>query len=342
MTLPIAFRCDATNKIALGHLKRCLSLAEAFQEKGQASAFICYADPAARDVLDNLSHQTIWLPDPVNQGNDAEATKAALGDLASDWVIVDSYAVDDRYFDLLHQAGVRIMYFEDEEKTGWNVDAIINGVIGAEQLTYIAPQALLGPAYLVLGRDYWDGGSELPQKAGPLEVLITMGGIDHYDLTSRAISLLDGLEGPFKIHAIIGPYYENAGEIETAASTCRHETVLHHQPPGLGPLIRQCHAAISAGGFALYELAAMGVPAIGIWLWENQRRNTEQLGKAGAILPLAYEDGAAFDEKLGAALNVLACDTASRQTMRLAGLTAVDGQGALRVADALMKIPVDA
>jgi len=333
----MAFRCDATTEIALGHLKRCLSLAEAFQEKGRASAFLCYNDPATREILSDLKHPTIWLPNTINQGNDAEATKSALTDLGIDTVIVDSYDIDAGYFDLLRHAGLRIIYFEDEAKTDWNVDAVINGVFGAEGLNYAAPLALLGPDYLVLGRDYWNGGGNRKQETDPLGIIITMGGIDHYDLTSRAISLLDGMEGPFKIHAVIGPYYENTKEIETAEGTCRHETILHHQPAGLAPLIRQCHAAVSAGGLTLYELAAMGVPAIGVWLWENQRRNTEQLGKMGAILPLAYEEGSGFDGKLASAVDVLVHDTGKRDAMRLAGLTAVDGQGALRVADALME-----
>ncbi len=341
-TPPMAFRCDATTEIALGHLKRCLSLAEAFQEKGRVSAFLCYDDPAAREILSDLTHQTIWLPDPVNQGNDAEATKSALTDLGIDTVIIDSYDIDAEYFDLLRQAGLRIIYFEDEAKTNWNVDVVINGVLGAEGLNYAAPLALLGPDYLVLGRDYWNGKSSCWQKAGPLEIIITMGGIDHYDLTSRAISLFDGMKGPFKIHAVIGPYYENLSEIETAIKKCHHETILHHQPTSLGPLIHQSHAAVSAGGFTLYELAAMGVPTVGIWLWETQRRNTEQLGKVGAILPLAYEESGGFDGKLASAVDVLVHDTDKRDAMRLAALTAVDGQGALRVANALLEIPVNA
>ena len=339
-TPPMAFRCDATTEIALGHLKRCLSLAEAFQEKGRASAFLCYDDPAAHAILDGLAHPTVWLPDPINRGNDAKATKAALSDLGSDWVIVDSYDIGAGYFDLLRQAGLRVIYFEDEEKTDWNVDVVINGVLGAEHLTYAASQALLGPDYLVLGRDYWNGENARQQEASPLKIIITMGGIDHYDLTSRVISHLDRLPGPFRIHAVIGPFYENLSEIETTVKKCRHETILHHQPTSLGPLIRQCHAAFSAGGFTLYELAAIGVPAVGIWLWENQRQNTEQLGKAGAILPLAYEDGSGFDTILAGAVEVLVNDTDKRDAMRLAGLAAIDGQGSLRVADALMKMPV--
>jgi len=334
----MVFRCDATMEIALGHLKRCLSLAEAFQEIRRESVFLCFDEPAAREVLNGLPFRAIWLPDPVNRGNDAKATATVLGNLGSDMVIVDSYEIDAEYFDYLHQAGLRIIYFEDEAKTDWVVDAIINGTLGAERLRYNAPLALMGPAYLVLGRDYWNGGEgPCRPEASTVEIMITMGGIDHYDLTSRTLVILDRLKGPLKIHVVIGLYYENIANIDAAVARCRHETVIHDKPPGLADLIRRCNAAVSAGGVTLYELARFGVPAIGIWLWENQRQNTECLGKAGVIFPLAYEDGPEFDKSLEAAIKVLLYDPYKREKMRLTGLATVDGQGAFRVADALVK-----
>lgn len=329
------FRCDATADVALGHLRRCLSLAHALDEKGASVGFACFDDPAARQLLDGTNFNKFWLSQTVNESGDIGATIKAAGEMEAGVVVVDSYSVDQPYFGALRKAKLTTAYFEDEMHLDWEVDVIINGLIGAEAATYKASTTLLGPRHLVLGMDYWNPPVAPPQDATPLEIMITMGGIDHYNLTERLLVLLDRCQQPLRIHVVIGQYYENEATIEKASVDSRHDIVMHRHPDGIADIIRHCQLAVSAGGITLYELAAFGVPTLGIWLWENQRRNVEQLGKARIIMPLGYEAGPGFDEKISDSICDLIKDAEVRRKMSRAGLKTVDGRGARRVAQTL-------
>jgi len=48
----LVVRVDANPEIALGHLKRCLSLAEALRRVGMESVFVTNGDPESRRLLD--------------------------------------------------------------------------------------------------------------------------------------------------------------------------------------------------------------------------------------------------------------------------------------------------
>ena len=43
----VVFRCDASHLIGTGHLKRCISLARAFKERGFTSIFVCRNRPTS-------------------------------------------------------------------------------------------------------------------------------------------------------------------------------------------------------------------------------------------------------------------------------------------------------
>ena len=335
-------RCDATQDVALGHLRRCLSLVGALGEQGDSKiGFACYDDTAAHQLLDDAGYTNNWLADLIGTGPDLAETVRIAKDMGADAIILDSYKVSIEYFAAMKDTGLRTIYFEDMLDTECAADVVINGLIGAENINYTAPIKLLGPDYLVLGPDYWDGApAPAPAETGDAtSILITTGGIDHYNLSSRALAQLNDYEKPLLIHIVIGQYFDNVKNIEAAIKACRHDVTLHHQPDGIADIIQKCQIAVSAGGITLYELAAFGVATVGIWLWENQRENVERLGRTGALLPLAYDDGEGFDETMYGAIKNLLDDPKLCQCLGQKGRSVIDGSGARRVADALMNLP---
>ena len=62
----IAIRADASAAIGTGHLKRCLSLAQALIEAGADVRFVCRAlDAVAATVLGDSGIPTLWLSAPA-------------------------------------------------------------------------------------------------------------------------------------------------------------------------------------------------------------------------------------------------------------------------------------
>jgi UDP-2,4-diacetamido-2,4,6-trideoxy-beta-L-altropyranose hydrolase len=338
-TLPqILFRVDSYDQIGLGHIKRCAALAQALKEKNIELAFVCKSEDAAiKTVLEPLGSLIINADSKINQDQDTASTIAAVQKYHPQSVVIDSYAVDKTYFQAFSDAGVKIAYFEDFGRTDWPVDIVINGLVDAEKIQYEAAETLLGTRNLVLGKEYWNARGSEKRQSDFIEIMITVGGIDHFDLTSRTLDLLATIGLSTMIHCVIGPYFENEAAITDAVERNPHKVQLHRQPASLAPLIKQCHLAVSAGGMTLYELAACGVATVGISLWENQRLNVQRLGNANIIAPLDYFEGSAFDQKLGREIRSLIDNPEKQNMQRLAGTALVDGLGARRVASALIQ-----
>ena len=289
-------------------------------------------------MLDCTNYLKFWMSEKIGNKTDVQETIRIATNIGVTSVLLDSYEVDGEYLSALGDAGFQTVYFEDMLNTDCLADVVVNGLIGAETLKYKSPHVLLGTNYLVLGSEYWNISAKPRENTGLDQIIITTGGIDHYDLTTRSINLLNRLDQPIHIHTVIGRYFDNAHEIEAAASKSRQKITLYHQPDGIADIIRNCQFAISAGGLTLYELAAFGVATVGVWLWENQRENVERLGHEGAILPLAYNDQDKFDEQLFNAIEHLFLNDQLRRNMARKGKKLVDGGGARRVANALMDL----
>ena len=285
---PILFRVDATPEIGLGHLRRCVALAQAIVKQGARVCFLCVDDPAAREQLAGSGLATEWLDNKINTPGDVDMLIARSKALGAQLVIIDSYSVDEHYFSRLRVSGLKIVYFEDDKTLGISVDGVINGSVGAEVMDYEASHQFLGTRFLVLAPEYTDNPGGPPQD-DVSSVLVTMGGIDHYNLSEAVIDICNDIDRPLRIDIVIGPYYENIKEIEAAAQKSHQRIDLHYAPSSLCNLMRNSGMAVSAGGSTLYELAAMRIPTVAVWLWENQRCNVEGLGQRDALVPLAYE-----------------------------------------------------
>ena len=105
-------------------------------------------------------------------------------------------------------------------------------------------------------------------------------------------------------------------------------------------IMQECDIAISAAGSTLYELCAIGVPTIGFYFADNQRQNMEAFGKLTPIMnagdfSIGEEEVFAFMEK---GLKLLMESKELRVKISMAMRTLVDGNGAERLAEALMNL----
>ncbi|SVE00262.1 uncharacterized protein METZ01_LOCUS453116, partial [marine metagenome] len=131
--MKVLFRTDASPIIGTGHLVRCLTLAEELRCHGGDVSFICrthdghYCDlvekhrfclykltsqPATSSALNNNSYDS-WLGVPWEI--DAAETLNVVTKIAEpvDWLIVDHYAIDQRWERRLQSAVNSIFVIDD-------------------------------------------------------------------------------------------------------------------------------------------------------------------------------------------------------------------------------------
>ena len=53
---------EGGDKMGFGHITRCISLSQAFEDKGLAPEFVVYGDSSVRDLLGGRKHEVFnWL-----------------------------------------------------------------------------------------------------------------------------------------------------------------------------------------------------------------------------------------------------------------------------------------
>ena len=132
----IVFRTDASLQIGIGHVMRCLTLADALRTAGAKCHFICRKYPGnltslilqsgftvsvlpfatnasiANDMtVAGQSNYAAWLGADWSQ--DAAQTKASIGTMAVDLLIADNYAIDMRWEKTLRPLCRKLVVIDD-------------------------------------------------------------------------------------------------------------------------------------------------------------------------------------------------------------------------------------
>lgn len=350
----IAIRVDASSQIGTGHLMRCLTLADALKQRGVQVRFVSRQMPEhlrsmlvakgheftvlksspSAAISDGLAHAH-WLG--TSQYTDAQDSIQALSNQTWDWLIVDHYALDIRWESALRQTAKNILVIDDIADRKHDCDVLLDQNFYADMNTRYTDkvplhcQLLLGPRYALLRDEFRQLREQVKPRTGPIKrVLICFGGMDSDDYTGRAIDAFANIGIPdLCVDVVIGAQHPGQKQIESA---CReHGFMCHVQTSRMGELTAAADMAIGAGGSAAWERCCLGLPGIIFAVAENQQRASEALADRGAIFLGQRE---MFVAELERAVKHL-LEPVHLHDMSVKAAKLVDGQGAVRLADAL-------
>ena len=329
----VAVRTDAGPEIGLGHVRRCLTLAGALRELGVESLFAFAGDSLAREWLEASDFEVV----PVEPARDLVGTLEHCRAHQARVIIVDSPSLGSADLTALTAAGLRVVVIDDLADHELPVDLVVNASAGAARLPYRgAPRTrfLLGPRYVLLRPQFGQAGTRsVPDRAR--RILVTVGGGDPLDLTSRLVGWVTRALGAVEQDVVVGPFTARREALRVAVEAAGGRVVLHEDPKDLAALMLAADMALCGGGQTAYELAATGTPALAIRLAENQTLNLTALAEAGTLAWVGDAGEADLEAKIGPALAGLADDPMRRAQMSRQGRVLVDGRGAGRVARAV-------
>ena len=361
----IWIRTDGNEKIATGHLMRCLSIARACADQNKNVIFLA-ADTQSETLLRerfafpsefeikclHTDYQDMEkeLPtiESIMQRNQA-SSEHALHENGC-WILVDSYYVTAAYLEALKNWG-QVAYLDDLAAFSYPVDCIINyDMLETEKPNCYnkANRCLLGSAYTPLRTQFQNVAYTVRQKVE--HILLSTGGTDPFQVAEK---LLDRL--------IINPYRKTESEhlcdsvaqeyqyhIVTSRLNSRYDALIalssrypnihiHENVQDMAGLMAQCDLAVSAGGTTLYELCAVGVPTISLSFTDNHLSAVQNF-TALNIIPYAGDVRSDIDGVINTICLFL--DTKENTySKRLEYSTKmrsfVDGHGAARIAEAL-------
>ena len=337
----LLIRADASPTIGTGHVMRCLALGQAWQKMGGTVHLMTRQLPGS--LHDRLRRESIDVH-PVESKTSLRDDAESLGQLAESIsatsVVIDGYSFDAEYQARVAGSGARHVLTISDAETDDRVaaDAVLNQNAYAHDAMYDGAEfeAMTGPRYALLRREFQ---SALPRRIQPRKVkrlLVCFGGGDEPNLTSTIMRVLDKAGLPnLSVDIVLGQCNRHVAQIEALSRQLAVNFRLHRNVDRISALMRQADLAITAGGSTCYELAALGVPALVLPIAENQRPVARALERF-QVAQFADCEVATCEERLLGAISELASDVDRRQRMSDNGRRMVDGQGAIRVARALM------
>lgn len=303
----IAFRTDANSEIGTGHFMRCLTLADAFKKDAVESCFVARELPThliqmlqERNIdfyglplveakePDKLPHSQ-WLKTSQNQ--DALQTIEALGVSKLDWLVVDHYALDQRWERSLRDVASKIMVIDDLADRHHDCDVLLDQNFYQDMDTrYVGKvpshcQLLLGPSYALLRDEFRNQRQHVQPRSGDIKnLLVFFGGVDAENYTRLALEAIVASKLACDVDVVVGLQHPNLQDIEMLCKT-RHYAC-HVQTHQMAALMAKADLAIGAGGTAMWERCCMGLPSICISTADNQEQQVADLMSEGLIVAL--------------------------------------------------------
>ncbi len=317
MTL-LLLRADAGPGIGVGHLARCVALAEEALTRGWR-------------VM--LSGETAgWLTDHLDLTVLPPATDlAALAvEVGADTVLVDHYGLGE----LPAVRAVATLASLEDGRFGRRVaDVVIDANLApGERPDDGSGVVLRGPRYAPLRAEVRVARNARGLVGGtPPRVVVVMGGGAVGAAVGAALAALRDTGLPMTVLAI------TATEVPVPAAAPGQHFAVQGPVTGLPALFAEADLVVSAAGVTLLELCCVGVPTALVQVADNQATGYAAAVRAGLVVGLgtpADLDGAAD------VLRDLLLDPDRRNALGAAARAAVDGRGAGRIVDVLEPAPV--
>ena len=313
-----AFRVDASMQIGSGHVMRCVTLAEALRANGAQCHFISRAHPG--HLLDLIRQRGFVvtallaeLPPPVANTQvaserakepantswlgcdwqaDAEQTRAILVTLQPDWLVVDHYALDQRWETALRPNFQQLMVIDDLADRPHQCDLLLDQNLGRQPQDYanLVPaqcKVLTGPQYALLRPEFAALRAYSLQRRQPpalKHLLIAMGGVDHPNATGQVLQALKGCSLPHdcRIIVVMGLQAPWLPQVRAQVQDMPWPTEVLVNINDMAQRMADSDLAIGAAGSTSWERCCLSLPTLMVVLADNQKYAAAHLEHAGA------------------------------------------------------------
>jgi len=285
----VVFFTESGEKIGLGHVYRCLALAQEFDQNGVKPIFIINAGEDFSSILKPYETFTVdWISnfERVSEFLNSETI-----------AVIDSYLAPMDVYERIREKAKTGVYFDDTKRIAYPKGFIVNGQINASDFDYPEQPGrtyLLGTKYQPVRKEFKETSTRNIKES--LEsIMITFGGDDARSLTRFVLTLLNEKYPNLRKNVVIGNSFVDKLE------DISHEKIVFYRNADaetMKNIMLSSDLAISAAGQTLYELAVSGTPTIAIGVAENQKGNIEGWQQAGFIEFAGWWNEKALENKL--------------------------------------------
>ena len=293
----VTFRVDSSSKIGLGHIMRCMALADELKRNGCRITFICRS--LEGNIIDSIQHKVVVLPNnnfqsdenslrylDLFQKQDATETISSLP-LNTDLLVVDSYLLNMEWHQELRNYTKKIMVIDDLADRNFDCDLLLNQNLGFQEKDYRGKvpnncKLLLGSNYALLRSEFSEKRKQALIKrqytSKVKNILVSVGGSDINNVT---YDILQELDYRFNVVVVLGKASPHNELIKHYAKDKNIKVIINAN--NMAELMLDADLAIGAGGSTSWERCCLGLPTLLYVLAENQMAISESLEDIGAV-----------------------------------------------------------
>lgn len=333
------FRADACQGSGVGHVMRCMSLANALLARGAQTCFVTLDLPEHLAImLQAQGHSVRCLPEAVRGDQLADARATLDGEQSVEACVVDHYHLGP-IWEAEVMASAPVLAVDDlgrSHKSRWLLDQnyYANPEVRYETSCPASVQRLLGPSFALLRSEFTQVRSRARVRDGIIRhILVSLGGIDAGNFTATALKAVDlALSPDTQVTVIAGALHPDLPGLQAWCDS-RGQASLHVQVTDMTPHLLTADLAIGAGGSSTWERCACGLPTVAIALADNQREVVLEGARAGFVWGI---DHVPSIDELATVLRALVSASGLVQHMSQQSINVTDGLGAIRVAELLL------
>lgn len=352
-----AFRVNANKDIGMGHLMRCLYLAEqwpapslfcindntAMREKVKERGHRCHILSSVTDQdFEVMVKALATYPKPFHTAQPSGASelkelKELLRSEEISVLITDLLTPSTEYLHALKETGVRLVSIDELGQACFPSDLLFNCNAVSSSRNYKTEngtKVFMGQQYALLSCEFLKIEEKNVQRE-VRKILVTCGGTDMRGLSLKILPALKPFLGKMEILFVQGIDFKFQNELGVLLKTMEGITVFKNVK-NMCALMQSADIAIAAGGTTMYELAALGVPAIIVGQYPHQEEFAAELAKQSALVNLGVGEKVESEQLESAVTDLLPFNR--RKEMSAAAREAIDGRGAMRVAQIIQEI----
>ena len=285
----LAFRINLKENFGLGHLIRCLRIANIIKKRYQIY-FVCDNLSEKSEIRKYLnSYKIINIYTKNNFFNEKEDSKKFLSkfnQIKLDVVIVDDYRIGKIWHIAIKKKNSKLIVIDDLLNKKYHCDYYINYKNDKQKsLLWKAKKSCNKDAKLLIGNKYSLIGKNLIKKRktnSKINLLINFG--NYYDF-SQARTLLQNLvnkkkSDKFKVFLCIGIFAKNYSYLVDLSKKNKDFTIIHKKI-FIENLISKMDFYVGSCGNALYETSYLNIPSVFFSMSKNQENKISDLEQYG-------------------------------------------------------------
>ncbi|MDQ3046719.1 MAG: UDP-2,4-diacetamido-2,4,6-trideoxy-beta-L-altropyranose hydrolase [Bacteroidota bacterium] len=263
MSQKIVIRADGGTDLGMGHIIRCLALADMLREDFIILFAVQSTQKSLLKFIHSVTATVVHLPPTIDFLEDAKYFSDYLS--PDDIVILDGYHFNTEYQKIIKSKCAKLVSIDDLHSWHQFADVVINhagGISATDYSTESYTQLCLGPRYALLRKEFLSDKFKRGKISSIEKVFISMGASDVNNITSKFVSALSAFNSIKEIHLMLGTINPNLESLDQQIKSASGIKIFRHfdiPAEELKSLLNSCDISICPASSISIESCAVGI-----------------------------------------------------------------------------------